>query len=319
MSIVFASGGIAPAAPSAVWALGTFDGVHLGHLALIREARKVALDLGVPTGVLTFDVNPVEVLAPERAPAYLVSLQRKLDLLTAAGADEVVVRRFEPAFASSAPADFVKAMLVEELRAVHVVVGYDYTFGHMGRGTPGALVKYGAEFGFGVSVVPKVELDGTAVSSTSIRRAVAHGDVSLAMRMLGRPHRVEGVVERGRGVGSRIGIPTANLRMPQGIALPGNGVYACVAHDAAGQRWPAVCNIGDRPTFSDAARGVRLEAHLVGASGDFYNQRMSVEFLQRLRPEQAFDGPDALAAQIGLDIAATLRLVGSGDVLAHMP
>ncbi|OPZ64818.1 MAG: Riboflavin biosynthesis protein RibF [Firmicutes bacterium ADurb.Bin506] len=200
-------------------------------------------------------------------------------------------------------------MLVDELRAVHVVVGYDYTFGRMGQGTPAGLVQFGAEFGFGVTVVPKVEIDGAAVSSTRIRGAVAAGDVALAARLLGRPHRVDGVVERGRGVGSQIGFPTANIRTPRGIALPAKGVYACYAHDAAGKRWPAVCNVGERPTFSDAARGVRVEAHLVGTAGDFYNQRMSLDFVGRLRPEQAFESSEALVAQVKNDIAAALTML----------
>ncbi len=311
MNIVFASEGLGSVTPRAVWALGTFDGVHRGHVALLRAAQRQAREKGLPAGAFTFDVNPIEVLAPQRRPLYLVSLQRKLELFEEAGVGQVVVRRFEPEFAACSPQEFARAVLAEQLGAEHVVVGYDYTFGRMGQGTPVLLVQLGVELGFGVTVVPQVKVDGVPVSSTAIREAVALGDVERAARMLGRRHAVDGVVEHGRGVGAGMGIPTANLRTAKGIALPARGVYACVVRTQDGAHWPAVCNIGTRPTFSDEARGVRVEAHLVGASGDFHNQRMTVQFVQRLRPEMVFSDRAELVAQIRADIVRAVELVGS--------
>lgn len=301
-----------PLATARVYALGTFDGVHLGHMELVREAMRVARERGTRSGVYTFNVHPLAVLNPSNAPQLLTSLDDRLKLIENAGIDIAVVQSFDMALAGISPEDFVADVLSGTLSAEHVVCGFNYTFGRNGVGTARELVTICAKHGIGVTVVPPVTEAGTTVGSTAARAALADGDVAFASRLLGRPHFVRGIVERGRGVGRSLGVPTANLRLPGGYAIPSSGVYAARAHWGDCMHATAVCNIGVRPTFGDEARGIRCEVHLVDASADLYGEILVVEFVARLRDEQRFAGLADLRKQIASDIEAAKILVGAG-------
>lgn len=311
MQTIFSERGLAVAPEPAVWALGMFDGVHKGHAALIDIARKKALELSVKCGVFTFDLNPLGVIKPEAVPLSVVSLEGKLQLLASAGVEITVVEQFDGDFAAMSPKAFASEVLKRRLKARHVVVGYDYSFGSGGQGNTDTLVQLGPELGFGITVVPQVQVDGSTVSSSAIRAAIAAGDVERARAMLGRPHFIEGIVEHGRGVGASMGIPTANIALPEDIAIPEVGVYACFVRSDDGQRWPALCNIGLRPTFHDEQRGIKCEAHIIGASMELYGRCLRVEFIRRLRGEAAFASPEALMAQIRFDTAQALKILGT--------
>lgn len=290
---------------------GNHDGVHVGHRALLDEARRRADAAGLAVVPLTFDPHPLTVLAPERAPVPLTTIARRVELLREAGADEVAVARFDAAYAARSADAFVDAVLVGELRAGAVIVGPDFRFGAGRTGTIERLRELGAVRGFTVHEVGPVELPGLGrVSSTRIREALRAGALEDATRMLGRIHEVEGVVVEGDKRGRTIGFPTANLDCDP-ILVPADGVYAVVARVLApsrgAQRILGVANLGTRPTF---AAGRSVEVHLFDFTGDLYGARLRVGFVARLRAEQKFDGIDALRAQIAKDArAARDRLV----------
>lgn len=293
-----------------MYALGMFDGVHIGHVALIRRAVEIARERQMTCGVYTFDVHPLQVVCPERAHAALMSVDDKLDLIESAGVDVAVVHAFDTELARVSPEAFVWGVLRDTLDARHVVVGFDYSFGLGGAGTPATLESLARDTGISVETLPPVNIDGVPVSSTGVRAALARGDVEHAARLLGRRHFVRGTVDRGRGVGRKLGIPTANVSVPAGIALPMPGVYACEARwglsDAAAL---AVCNIGVRPTFDDQGRGVTLEVHLMGVAPELYGAELTVEFAARLRDEFRFADPLALVEQIEADMITARRLL----------
>ena len=293
-----------------VYALGMFDGVHIGHMALIQTAVRIAGEHKTTCGVYTFDVHPTRVVCPERAPDALMSLDDRLDLMESAGVDVAIVHTFDHELASMSPEAFVSRVLHDTLGAQCVVVGFDYSFGQGGAGNPLALQSLARELGICVQTLPPVEIDGTPVSSTGVRAALACGDVERAALLLGRRHRVRGTVERGRGVGHRLGIPTANVSVPPGIALPMPGVYACGVRWGSSSASGAVCNIGVRPTFDDQGRGVTLEVHVMDAAPDLYGATLTVEFAARLRDEFRFANPSDLVRQIDADMIAARRLLG---------
>ncbi|HON41673.1 MAG TPA: riboflavin biosynthesis protein RibF [Bacillota bacterium] len=292
-----------------VYALGMFDGVHIGHMALIQTAVRIAGERGTTCGVYTFDVHPMRVVCPERAPDALMSLDARLDLMESAGVDTAVVHTFDTQLASMPPHAFVSRVLHDALGAQCVVVGYDYSFGQGGAGTPATLELLAREAGICVQTLPPVRIDGAPVSSTGVRKALACGDVERAALLLGRRHFVRGTVARGRGVGRELGIPTANVSVPAGIALPMPGVYACEARWGSSATVPAVCNIGVRPTFDDQGRGVTLEVHVMGVAPDLYGALLTVEFAARLRDELRFASPSELVRQIEADMIAARRLL----------
>jgi len=298
-------GGVAP-----VVVVGNFDGVHRGHQALVQAALEEAAQVGhghpLPVVALTFDPHPARVVCPERAPASLMSLDEKARVLHDLGVSRLAVLPFSHDVSLWPAQVFARRVLQNALGAAVVVVGRHFRFGHGRAGDVRLLESLGGELGFKVRALDPVLHEGTAVSSTRVRQALARGSVEGARALLGRRFSVVGEVVHGDGRGRRLGIPTANLRI-DGETVPGRGVYACWA-GVAGRSQPAVVNIGCRPTFAGAEASV--EAHLLDFDADLYGSSVSLEFEARLREEQAFPGPDALASQIRQDIVDARGILG---------
>ena len=288
--------------------IGAYDGVHLGHRAVIARVRAMAADLGCGSAVVTFDRHPATVVRPESAPKLLTDLEQKLELLGGTGLEHAVVLRFDEERSRESAEDFVREVLVRCLRARAVVVGHDFHFGYRRRGNVLLLQEMGAVLGFDVLGVTLVAdgKGGQAISSTRIRQLLAAGDVAAAADLLGRPHEVRGKVERGDGRGRRqLGYPTANVEVPAQILLPADGIYAGWYERADGEVHPAAISVGRRPTFyqGGAATPV-LEAYLLDFDGDLYGERAKVRFTARLRDEERFDSVDGLIEQMALDVKA---------------
>jgi riboflavin kinase/FMN adenylyltransferase len=290
-------------------AIGNFDGVHRGHQALVRTAADLARASGGEAAVLTFDPHPAHFFAPHLAPPMIMPLERRLELLAESGAEVVVIESFDAAFAAIEADTFVEQVLRRDLGARHVVVGYDFSFGHGRHGTPAMLTALGERLGMGVTVVPAVMADGLVCSSTKIREFVHEGRLDGAHLLLGRPFELTGEVVRGAGRGRGLGIPTANVR-PEGELLPRTGIYAGRARlvDGSLER-PAAVSIGTNPTFVPGAREITVEAYLLDFDGDLYGKRLRLELLARLREERRFASADELVAQIHQDIARTREIV----------
>lgn len=295
--------------PSVV-AIGKFDGVHSGHRAVIGRAQALAAESGARLVTVTFDRNPLSLLRPEECPPPLASLDQKLRLLAGAGVDAVLVLQFDHALADLSPRDFVEHVLHTSLGAVHVVVGDDFRFGAKGAGTAETLRGLGDALGFGVEVVGDVEGTGRRVSSTWVRELLASGDVAAAARLLGRPHTVAGTIVHGLRRGRELGFPTANLSQDAEGFLPADGIYAGwlvdEGPDAAGTRavttYPAAISVGTNPTFGDVVQR-QVEAYVLDETDlDLYGHRVELLFVDRIRGMIAFDGVDALIAQMHDDI-----------------
>ncbi|MBV8297049.1 MAG: bifunctional riboflavin kinase/FAD synthetase [Acidimicrobiia bacterium] len=302
-----------PVAGTAV-TIGAYDGVHLGHRAIIDEVRTRASALGVPTAVVTFDRHPAAVVRPESAPRLLTDTDQKLELLAAAGVDYTLVLHFDEERSHESAQDFVIEVLVGCLRARLVVVGEDFHFGRNRGGNVELLRRLGPDLGFeveGLALVPVPGLEGP-ISSTTIRRTLADGDVVTAARLLGRPHEVRGIVERGDGRGGRVlGFPTANVAVPNEIQLPADGIYAGWYERPGGSSHAAAISIGRRPTFYPEGGPLMVEAYLLDFDGDLYGEQARVRFVSRLRGEERFESTDALVAQMGKDVEAARVALGS--------
>ncbi len=304
----------APVGGSAV-TIGAYDGVHLGHRALLAELSQRANEDGLATVVVTFDRHPATVVRPESAPQLLCDLDQKLELLEEAGVDRTVVVRFDQERANETAEEFVTGELVEGLDARLVVVGEDFHFGHGRKGNVALLTEMGEAAGFvvdGVGLEASSEVgDATAViSSTRIRSLVAAGNVEGAAALLGRMHQIRGpvVVGDGRG-GAELGFPTANLSIPAEICLPAPGIYAGWYERPDGSRLMAAVSVGRRPTFYGADGDLLVEAYLLDFSGDIYGEQARLSFAHRLRDELAFDSVDALVEQMGADVVRTRDLL----------
>jgi riboflavin kinase/FMN adenylyltransferase len=284
-------------------ALGTFDGVHLGHLRVIQTAIERAEELGVRSAVATFDPRPVSVIVPERAPDSLTSLPRRLELLRKAGVDDVLVINFTLELAARTPEQFADEVLVGQLGAAEVVVGQNFRFGHHRAGDVDVLRALGEERSFGVTVAPLFEFDGEPVSSSRIRELIRLKSVEDAARILGRPPELEGEVVRGDGRGRELGVPTANLGLTRGYVQPAEGVYAGDVVLSDGRTFRSAISVGTNPTF-DGEREVRVEAHLLHFDEDLYGDHVRVEFRRFLRGQVRFDNLDDLIVQMRNDIAA---------------
>lgn len=288
----------APAWAGAAIAIGNFDGVHVGHRALIEQARALA-GQGTKAVALTFDPHPSAVVGGG-APRSISSLERRLELLAECGLDAVVVEPFTKELAALPAEVFVDQILVAALRARAVVVGYDFAYGAMRGGSASTLEAHGRRAGFEVAIVPAVEVDGAAASSTRIRGLLGEGDVEAANRLLGRAWDLDGTVVHGAKRGRTIGIPTANIAPIGELLIPG-GIYACTLAPPGEPALPAVASLGKNPTFVDQDHLV-LEVHVLDWEGDLYDRRVRTTFLTRLRDEARFPSVDALIAQIRRDI-----------------
>ena len=292
-------------------ALGNFDGVHRGHRRLLDETVAASRRLGGDSSVLTFDPHPAQILAPDRAPPLLTSRERKLELIAEAGISACIVEPFTRALSLLSPEEFLQSILVDVIRVRHVVVGYDFRFGRDRAGTTDTLRAFAAAHDFEAQIIEPVEVAGTAASSSKIRQLLSTGEVGGVSALLGRHFDVDGTVVPGDGRGATIGVPTANVAARADI-LPAPGVYAVQmrvldggskgALPARDVVLPGVANLGRKPTFG-ADNQLTLEVHALDFSGDLYGHLVRVEFVDRLRGEQRFDGVDALVEQIGRDIA----------------
>jgi riboflavin kinase/FMN adenylyltransferase len=267
-------------------AVGTFDGVHLGHREVIRNSDSV----------LTFDPHPVSVVAPQHTPKLLTTLERKAELIASLGVQELIVIPFDADFARRSAAEFIDDVLVDALGATQVAVGENFRFGHKAQGDPRLLA---GDTRFTTVVHPLLEVDGEIVSSSHIRGLVLAGDVKEANRLLGAPFELSGEVTRGDARGRELGFPTANIVPDEALACPGHGVYACLADGR-----PAAVSIGVRPTFK-TGRGELIEAYLLDFDGDLYGRRLTLEFLERLRGERRFDSAESLIEQMHRDVEQT--------------
>lgn len=276
-------------------AIGTFDGVHLGHREVIRGCDTV----------LTFEPHPLAVIAPDALPKLLQSFTLKRDLIAGLGVEELVVIPFDREFASRSAEEFIDYALIERLGARHVSVGENFRFG---KGARGDAAMLSAHEEFETRVVALVEVAGETVSSSHIRGLVAAGDVARAAEFLGGPFLLEGEVTRGDGRGRELGLPTANIVPDDRLACPGHGVYAAWAHGR-----PAAVNVGVRPTFG-SGRGLLVEAHLIDFEGDLYGESMRVAFVERLRGERRYDSTDALVEQMWRDVDEAGRILALATV-----
>lgn len=286
--------------------IGAYDGVHLGHRAVIAQVRARAAELGAASVVVTFDRHPASVVRPESAPRLLTDPAQKLELLASTGVDATLVVPFDAAASTEAPADFVRRVLVGALAVRGVIVGEDFHFGHKRGGSVALLREMSAQHDFEVvplRLVARADGVDEPVSSTAIRRALAGGDVKRAAAMLGRDHEVRGTVGQGDQRGRTIGFPTANVEVDPVTCLPADGVYAARVVLPDGSRHDAAVNLGRRPTFHDRAEHSLLEAHLLDFAGDLYGKRLRVSFAAFLRGERKFNGVDDLRAQLQHDIA----------------
>jgi riboflavin kinase / FMN adenylyltransferase len=286
--------------------VGNFDGVHRGHQQLLGRLRAKADAAGAPALAITFDPHPVALLRPDKAPVPLVWLEREVALLREAGATEVGVFRTGPWLLGLSAREFFDRVICTQLGVRGMVEGPNFAFGHDRQGDTRILQSWCAEVGIEVEVVEPTLVEGRLVSSSRIRQSLAEGQVEQARRLLGRPHRIRGVVSRGAGRGASLGVPTINL---DGIdtLVPAEGVYAALAWIGGGTpAWPAACNIGPNPTFGETQR--KCEAHLIGFQGDLYGQTVELDFFERLRGTRKFSGREELLAQIRADIDQTRRV-----------
>ena len=314
--------GEVPPLDGRVVTIGAFDGVHLGHRALLRLLRELAVARGLSATVLTFDRHPAEVVRPELAPPILTPLEHKLSLLADTGdVDECVVLTFDEARSKESAEVFVSSVLGAALAARVVVVGADFHFGHRRRGNVELLSQMGPDLGFevlGLGLVATPDgssvatLDSPPYSSTRVRLLLASGDVEAASEVLGRDHTVTGRVEHGDGRGAELGFPTANVSVSERLCLPGDGVYAGYLTTEDDVERLAAISLGRRPTFY-ATGGLRLlEAHVLDFSGDLYGQQATVRFGARIRPQMRFEGPSAaadLVSRMRLDVEACRALL----------
>lgn len=291
----------------AVVTIGAYDGLHLGHRAVIDRVRAVADESALSSAVVTFDRHPASVVRPESAPLLLCDLDQKLELLESTGIDVAVVITFDEVRAAETAEEFVREVLVDCLRARSVIVGADFHFGKGRGGNVALLERMGPELGFDVLGMDLVDAAGSPadqgerVSSTAIRRALAEGDLTTAAAMLGRHHEVRGAVAHGDARGRELGFPTANVSVPGSILLPADGIYAGWFEREGGDVHPTAISLGRRPTFYETADASLLEAHLLDFDGDLYDEHVAVRFVERIRGEAKFDSVEALIEQIDQD------------------
>jgi riboflavin kinase/FMN adenylyltransferase len=284
-----------------VLTIGKFDGVHAGHAHLLRQVVALAAQHGLAPSVLTFDPHPVCVLAPERAPKPLASVEERCARMRELGIEQIFVLRFTREIAQLSPEEFVAQYLQKVMRTRFVLVGQNFRFGYRQAGDPATLTELGLRYGFETRLVDPVKWRGLVISTSEVRSRIEAGEVSLAGRLLERPYALSGEVVAGHGVGAKQTVPTLNLHT-QAEVLPRNGVYVTRTHDLeTSRRWNSITNIGVRPTFDGEA--LTIETFLLDPFDGLTPSRIRVEFLRRIRDERKFESPEALKRQILHDAA----------------
>ena len=298
-----------------VLTLGVFDGLHLGHQAIIRTVVERSLLIDSTPTLITFEPHPRQVLKPETAPPLLQTFHQKAEGLRLLGIQQIIVLEFNPQLAALSAEEFVETYIVKGLQAREVYLGKGFAFGHQRRGNIELLQQLSRQFGFLAAEVPEVRLRGHRISSTMVRMLLKAGRVNVARRMLGRPYGIEGVVTRGHGIGKQLLYPTANLDL-QNRVLPADGVYVTLAL-VDGVWYRSVTNIGKRPTFGGELES-KVETHLIDFDQDLYDQTIRVRVLHRLRGEKKFSGVDELKAQITRDRNRAIRYFDSEIVRRNL-
>jgi riboflavin kinase/FMN adenylyltransferase len=288
--------------------IGNFDGVHLGHRAVFRRLLQRGSELGLPATVITFEPQPMELFAPDAAPARLTRLREKVAAITGDGIERVMILEFGPRLAAMRARTFVDRLLVDGLGVGFLLVGDDFRFGHNREGDYALLQAVGAEQGFQVENLHTIKHGDERISSTRVREALQRGDLEYAHHLLGRPYSICGRVAHGDKRGRTIGFPTANINLHRRFS-PVSGVFAVEVNGIGAARWPAVANVGKRPTVGGLDH--RLEVHLFDFEGDLYGAHLEVVFRLKLREEQRFESFDALKAQIGRDAEAARQYLGT--------
>ena len=279
--------------------IGSFDGVHIGHQAILRQVKEASQRLQIPSVAMTFEPQPREYFSAERAPARLMRLREKIETLLSLGVDRVVCLQFNRQLRNLSAADFVEQVLVRGLAVKYLIVGDDFHFGCDRSGDFAMLHQQGKLYGFEVQDTATVEADSRRVSSTLVREVVGQADFARAAQLLGRPFAISGVVGYGQQLGRELGFPTANVQLNR-FSAPLSGVFA-VRVNVAGTLYCGAANVGLRPTVGDLVKPV-LEVHLLDFAGDLYGQRISVEFLRKIREEEKFTSVEALVATITEDV-----------------
>ncbi len=294
---------------NAYLAIGVFDGVHLGHQAVVRRAVSLAEANRGASVVLTFDPHPDVVLKKKAHVPLLSSTDEKRELLLKLGADYVVVLRFDEQVATQSAAEFMGRVVLPSFEVRHLVVGEGFAMGRDRKGTVNVLRTIGLEYDFEVDEIEHAKIEGVRISSTRIRRSLQDGRVVEAARFLGQPYFVRGVIVKGQGRGRQLGFPTANLRLAPSRVLPAKGVYACIASKGT-KPMMAVANVGTRPTFD--GKDLSVEAHILDYDGDVLGEALQLDFIERLRPERRFKSEASLRMAIAEDVA------NARDVLSEM-
>jgi riboflavin kinase/FMN adenylyltransferase len=287
--------------------IGSFDGVHRGHVKVVRRLLRAALRQGAPTTVMTFDPHPRCVLAPDTCPLSLTTVDEKATVLAELGVDNLVVMPFTHRLSQLTATEFMDRTTAR-VPLKGLVIGYDFALGHQRRGDRAFLQHYGDDHGFDVEVIAPHSTEGRVVSSSRIRELLLEGNVGHASQLLGRHYSISSFVEHGTGTGSRIGFPTANLAITPNKLVPRNGVYA-VWVDISGKAYPGALNAGYRPTFG--GNRLTVEAFIFDFDRDLYREEVRVRFVQRIRDEKKFDSPAALIEQIGKDVTRARVILGA--------
>jgi riboflavin kinase / FMN adenylyltransferase len=309
MKIIHSIQDISPELQGSVVTIGNFDGVHLGHQSIFKQVIRDARKIDRPAVVITFDPHPKMVLHPERRPFYLVTtIEEKAARMAETGIDALIIIPFSLEFAGTTAGQFVTDILWDKLRISKIIIGHDYSFGRNKEGNEAFLAAQGEKLGFAVELIQAFRHGDTIISSTRVRNALLDGRVRLASEWLGRPYNLAGKVIRGHQRGAGLGFPTANIK-PEKLLLPADGVYAVIVR-MNGNRYRGVLNIGNNPTFGDMARSV--EVFILDFKGDVYDKDIEVFFIEEIRREIKFDGPEKLIAQIRQDIDK------AGDILKGM-
>ena len=288
-----------------VLTLGNFDGVHLGHQRIFKELKEEARKIDGEAIVFTFDPHPLQILAPQRCPPLITPFKKKLMLMERSGIDVLIVATFDLGLANIMPEAFVKQILVDEIEAKKILVGYNYYFGKDRKGNVKMLIRLGEKFGFEVKVIEAMKVNDIPISSSKIRELIQDGKMPDAAQLLGRNYLLIGKVIWGADRGKQLGFPTANLEILNGL-YPKTGVYA-VEVIMGDKTYPGVADVGYNPTFGQ--NPLSVEVHILNFSRDIYGEEIQLIFLERIRDEKAFENPDSLARQIRKDIAVARKIL----------